>query len=158
VLAGKKLFFGEKGTKRQSIENARQILVLPAAVAASWCVDRILGLLALVLVEKPLGMNASALDYVTGLFTVLIGLFVFYVPKSAVFVVAGAFTAPSRRVVTALVLAGVAIIASSVVHLLRPSVGLTNYTHFVAESVGAALGAGIVCIANCSPGSVTAIR
>jgi len=70
----------------------------------------------------------------------------FYLPKKAAFVIGGALTAPRHHLITSLILAAIASIMSLVVHILgQRTVGLTNYTHFTAETTGAALGA--ICIA-----------
>lgn len=66
----------------------------------------------------------------------------YYLPKKALFVIAGAKMAPRRRHAVTYALAAVAILMSLIVHVLGETTpGISNYTHFAAESVGAALGA-----------------
>jgi hypothetical protein len=75
----------------------------------------------------------------------------FYIPKNAAFVFGGAMTAPRYRVATAAVLASMASGLALLVHVLgQNTVGFTNYTHFAAESAGAALG--IICVVAAARG------
>jgi hypothetical protein len=73
----------------------------------------------------------------------------FYIPKQAAFVVGGALTAPRFRVITATILAVVATGMSLLVHVLgQRTVGITNYTHVAAETVGAILGAIFIALVS----------
>ena len=79
-------------------------------------------------------------------FAYWVRLGMFYLPKNAAFVFAGAMIAPQYRLTTALGLAAIASSFALMVHVLGQStVGVTNYTHFAAESAGAACG--VICLA-----------
>jgi hypothetical protein len=63
-----------------------------------------------------------------------------YAIAAATFVLAGAFTAPRNRSITAVVLASVGTLLSLLTHVLsQRHVGTVNYLHLAAETTGAAL-------------------
>jgi hypothetical protein len=106
----------------------RWLAVLPAAILAGWLAHLVFGT-ASVVVARLVWQS-----YV-------VRLLLYYVPKDAAFVLVGAKVAPRPRA-TAVVLAAAAIAMSLAVHILgQRTVGVTNYLHFAAESVGAVLGA-----------------
>ena len=112
--------FSELTGKEKAIELLRWICVLPAAMLAYVAVGFVIS-------------SAPNTHWV---------LLICYMPKEIAFVVAGAKTAPRSRTIATLVLAAVAILASLAIHVLtQQRVGLTNYLHFGAESVGAVIGA-----------------
>lgn len=120
--------------RERGIVLLRWTCVLPAAVlggsAASYN-----GGLASRLVASRWGTPAES-GFASGL-----RLLMFSVPKEAVFVIAGAMTAPRHRLATTIVLATAAIAMSLVVHVLgQRNPGVVNFTHFAAESAGVALG------------------
>lgn len=80
----------------------------------------------------------------------------YFVPKNAVFVFAGAMTAPRYRLNTALLLAAIAIGVALIVHVLgQQSVGVVNYIHFAAESAGVVGGViGVVAVSRSWPSIV----
>lgn len=73
---------------------------------------------------------------------------------AAVFVIAGAKTAPRGRLATASVLAGLWSLAALSSHVLvHLSQGTPHYTHFVVEAVGAAGAAVAICYSEKPKGS-----
>ena len=133
--------FSEQTGKRKRIELLRWIGVLPAAVLGRLAVQMILGgLLRLAITAGWITPGTSELLY-------YFQLLVYYTPKEAAFVIAGAMMAPRRRLPTAVVLAVLAILLSLMVHILGQSNrGLINYTHFAAETLGAIGGAGCMIL------------
>src|SRR5262245_49502537 len=117
----------EPPPSRPSWQWLRWICVLPAAIIVAAAVryaSRIV-----VIIVRAVSLSALASLGRSG---------VLYVPTDAAFVLVGAITAPRYRVITAIVLAAIRLGLALVAHVLRPdSVGLTNYTHFAAESLGA---------------------
>lgn len=114
----------------------RWICILPAAVLGGLAARYAFGLVAWLLASGRAG-SPPAFDAVYYLRLVL-----YYLPKEAAFVAAGALVAPRRRGMVAFVLAAVAIALSFVVHIAgQANPGSLNYTHFGTESAGAALGA-----------------
>ncbi len=111
----------------------RFVCVLPAALifaAAAFYAGGLAG----ALVTALFGATSPSIVYA-------IRLVLYYMPKNAAFVLAGAITAPRYRVTIALVLAALAIGVALIVHVLgQQSPGVVNYTHFAAETAGAALG------------------
>ena len=125
------------------IEALRWLCVLPAAVLGDSAVQFIVGAAAQIV---GLGGSRSLSD--SGI-AYLLTLFLYYVPRKAVFVVAGATMAPRRRIATAIVLAVLGISLSLVIHVLGQHfagnrVGLVNYTHFSLESAGILGGAAFI--------------
>ena len=127
--------FSELTGKEKSSERLRWICVPAAAVLGVFVLRIIAGFVmmpALALLSGSAAMPASDfrrffLSCVSGILT------------AAVFVIAGAKTAPRGRLATAIVLAGLwslsALGSHALVHL---SQGTPHYTHFVVEAVGAA--------------------
>jgi hypothetical protein len=122
--------------------NMRSILLwlcaLPAAVLAEIVVSYVLG--AVVRVDAYTGSNIVGVSNV-GWFARIVLLYA--LPASA-FVLAGALIAP-RRLLVAIVLTLLIVVRSLLQHLLIQHlagrrVGVTNYTHFLAESAGALSG------------------
>jgi hypothetical protein len=107
----------------------RWLAVLPAAIVAGWVAHMVFGLVSAAVA----GLVGEAASY-------YLRLLLYYAPKNAAFVLAGAFTSP-RPLPTAIVLAVVSIGLSLVIHILgQQRVGPTNYWHFAAEAFGALLG------------------
>jgi hypothetical protein len=76
-------------------------------------------------------------------------IFLNYVPRKLAFVCAGATTAPRYQRTTAIGLAVLGIFVSLMIHVVGQHlagnhVGLINYTHLIAESVGALGGAACI--------------
>ncbi len=120
--------------REKAITWLRWACVLPAAVLGSFAAQ-FLAALAGRLVVFAWGSPAES-HVVYYLLLVL-----FYAPKEAGFVVAGANTAPRARFVVATVLAVVGMLISLIVHIVRQShPGVVNYTHVAVECTGSALG------------------
>ncbi|MBC7819478.1 MAG: hypothetical protein IAG10_21555 [Planctomycetaceae bacterium] len=127
--------FSELTRKEKSIERLRWLCVPAAAVLGVLALHIIAGFVmppALAQLPGSAAMPTSDfrrlfLHSVSGLLT------------AAVFVIAGAKTAPRGRLATAIVLAGLwnlaALSSHVLVHLSR---GTPHYMHFVVEAVGAA--------------------
>jgi len=116
--------------------------VLPAAALAGFAVGFVanMGLGAVVSV---LGESAQQ-PFVSYLLLLL-----FYVPKEAAFVVAGAKVAPRFRLTTATVLAALRLVLSLATHVLTQAHrGVTNYQHLALEWTGALLGAGCIALTS----------
>ena len=110
----------------------RWLAVVPAAVLAGWVAHVACGMLSMAVAST---LSESASLYVR--------LLLYYAPKDAAFVIAGAKIAP-RPLATAVALAVAATAISLMVHILVPrTVGVTNYLHFAAESAGAIFGAAL---------------
>jgi hypothetical protein len=130
--------FAELTGKQKVIELLRWISV-PAAAALGGFAARYISVLVSRLIVYGWGASAES-DFVDYL-----RLLIFYVPKEAAFVIAGAMMAPRSRLAAAINLAVAAMLMSLVVHVLgQRNVGVVNYTHFTAESAGAALGAAYI--------------
>ena len=114
--------FSELAGKQKAIELLRWISVLPAAVLAYTAV----------------GLIVSAAPNTHWL------LLIFYMPKEAAFVIAGAKMAPRSRGAATIALVALGSIKSLTIHVLGQNAGLTNYLHFGAESVGVVVGAGYI--------------
>lgn len=122
--------------KQKAIELLRWVGVLPAAILARLAVPIIVGnLMRFGMYVGWFSQGGSGLVY-------YLQLVLFYFPKEAAFVIAGAKMAPRYRLATCIILAVAAILMSLIVHMLGQSnVGLVNYMHFAAESLGAVCGA-----------------
>ena len=126
--------FSELTGKEKSTELLRWICVPAAAVLGVLALRFIVGFVmprAAAQLPGSAAMPASEfrlfLHSVSGILT------------AAVFVIAGAKTAPRGRLATALVLAGLWSLAALSSHVLvHLSQGTPHYTHFVVEAVGAA--------------------
>lgn len=107
----------------------RWLAVLPAAILARYVAHVVFGL-ASAAVAALVGEDVSY----------YLRLLLYYAPKNAAFVLVGATVSP-RPLPTAIVLATGSIALSLLIHILgQQRVGLTNYLHFSAETVGALLG------------------
>ncbi len=127
--------FSELTGKEKSTELLRWICVPAAAVLGVLALRIIAGF---VMPRVPAQLSGSAalpgsdfrrlfLHSVSGILT------------AAVFVIAGAKTAPRRRLAIAIVLAGLWSLSALSSHVLvHLSQGTPHYTHFVVEAVGAA--------------------
>jgi len=130
--------FADKSAKTKAMAWLRWLAALPAAMLCGFAVRYGSGLLIRLAEELWRAPEKSN-------FVFYVGLLLSYVCKDAVFVVVGARVAPHRRLAVSLALAAAAVLASFVVHLSSQShVGATNYTHFAAESIGAAFGVAYV--------------
>jgi hypothetical protein len=120
--------------REKAIELLRWICVLPAAMLGSFATYYIGGLVGR-LAQYGWGTPVES----TLVYYLL--LLLFYIPKEAAFVIAGAKTAPRSRLATTTVLAVARLVMSLIVHVLKqPNPGVVNYTHFTAESAGVAFG------------------
>lgn len=125
------------------VDVLRWFGVVPAAVlgdlAASFAVGAIL---------QVAGLGAGS-NPGRSVFAHYSGIVLFYVSRKIAFVVAGAKMAPRRQMTTAIVLA-VAVVCVSLMthvvgqHLAGNRVGSVNYTHMLAESAGALVGAAYI--------------
>ena len=132
--------FSELTRKEKSTERLRWVCVPIAAVLGVFVLRIIAGFVmmpALAQLSGSAAMPASDfrrvfLHSVAGILT------------AAVFVIAGAKTAPRGRLATAIVLAGLWSLAALSSHVLvHLSQGTPHYTHFLVEAVGAG-GAAVV--------------
>ena len=136
--------FSELTGKEKSTELLRWVCVPAAAV---------LGVLALrIIVGFVMPRAAAQLPGSVAMHTSDFRRFFLHSVSSiltaAVFVIAGAKTAPSGRLATASVLAGLWSLAALSSHVLvHLSQGTPHYTHFVVEAVGAA---GAAVVIGCS--------
>jgi hypothetical protein len=111
----------------------RWLLVLPVAILAAYVAHFVIGMAAWLVLGSYASVQSTGIYYLR--------LLLFYAPKEAAFVIAGAKVAPRGHLATAFGLAAIAILISLIVHVLgQQSVGVTNYTHFTAESAGAIFG------------------
>ena len=116
----------------------RWLLVLPAAILALYVAHIVIGMAAWLVLGSGSNSTPSTVIY-------YVQLLFYYAPKEAAFVIAGASVAPRGKGATAIVLAALAALMSLMVHLLGPhSVGVVNYTHFIAESAGTIFG--VACV------------
>lgn len=116
------------------VDVLRWLSVLPAAVLGEF-ITRVVGALVG-------GMVGGAAAGSQATFSVQL---VVYALAVAAFVLAGAYTAPSRRLIVALGLAAAAALLSLVKHvLLQDHPGAVNFGHLAAEITGAALAVAIV--------------
>ena len=135
--------FSQLASSEKRIELLRWLCVLPAGVLAEIVMRYLAGVVGQIAAYGGWSIRGEAN---TAFF---LGLVLFYVlPKSA-FVIAGAKTAPRRRMAPAIVLAvlgiGVSLLTHVVgQHLAGNRVGTVNYAHAAAESTG--LLAGAACI------------
>lgn len=114
----------------------RWLAVIPVAILAGCVVHFLLGTVC-----------AIAAQFLSTSVTHYLRLLLCYAPKNAAFVFAGATLSP-RPVPTAIVLATAAIVISLLTHIIsQRTVGLTNYLHFAAETVGALLGVVAIYVA-----------
>ncbi|NND99663.1 MAG: hypothetical protein HKN47_20285 [Pirellulaceae bacterium] len=85
-------------------------------------------------------LDVSADDYVAIAFLQLQRMI-----AGAVFTIAGTWTAPCQRLMTAAVLVGISVVLSVTVNLVVPnSAGWTNVIHVVSDSVGSLIGKVII--------------
>ena len=118
----------------------RWLAVIPAAILAGWVAHLVLGTVTAVVSGVANRLFSESWRYVP--------LLLYYAPKHAAFVMAGAKVAP-RPLPTAVVLAAAAIILSLMTHILSQGrIGLMNYLHFTAESVGAVIGVAYIYTAR----------
>jgi hypothetical protein len=135
--------FSELTDGGKLIEVVRWLCVLPAAMLGSFVVQLIVGAVVQIADNSGLGiLGDSKIAY-------SLRLFLFYVPRESVFVIAGAMTAPRHQMATAIVLTVLGICLSLMTHVVGQHlagnhVGLVNYTHFFAESAGAVGGAAYI--------------
>jgi hypothetical protein len=127
------------------VDVLRWLSVLPAAVLGEF-VTRVLG----ALVDGMVGRVATdGLSLSPGSQTKLSIQLVVYALAVAAFVLAGTYTAPSRRRIVAIALAGIASLLSLVKHvLMQDHPGTVNYLHLAAEIAGAALAVVLVLYAT----------
>jgi hypothetical protein len=112
----------------------RWLAVIPVAILAWWLAYFFFGAITVGMSQL---LTAAVMYYVR--------LLLAYVPKSAAFVWTGATVSP-RPLPTAIALAVIAVALSLLTHLLsQRTVGLTNWLHFAAETVGALLGLVLSC-------------
>lgn len=124
--------------QRRPIEIVQWIAVLPAAILGGWAAHLFCTQIVRFLIST---VGLSSESAVIGFVFLVLG----HLPQKVAFVVAGAEIAPHARRTTAIVLAVVAAIMSLLIHLLVQSrIGSTNFAHFTAEAIGAALGVVIV--------------
>lgn len=117
-----------EGQKTTRVELLRWLCVLPAAVLADLLVDFLTGWS---LSGATAGITAA--------------LVLHYLPPKAAFVIAGAKMSPGHRVRTAVVLALLGFLSSATKHVVGQHlagnrVGLTNFLHLSAETVGLLVG------------------
>ena len=127
------------------VDVLRWLCVLPAAVLGAVAVQfMVRGLVQVVDYVRWEFFGNSTIAY-------SLRLFFFYVPHKSAFVIAGAKMAPRQQMATAIALTLLAMNLSLVVHvvgqyLVGNNVGLVNFTHLSAESVGALAGAGCILL------------
>lgn len=114
------------------VEVLRWICVLPSAFLGAFVARYLGGIVGYALVHgSGLGSESSI---------ALLAQILVYGIAAAVFVLAGALTAPRRRAIFGIVLAAVCAGLSLLTHVLSQShPGRTNYLHLTAEAAGAAL-------------------
>jgi hypothetical protein len=128
--------FSELTRKEKNTELLRWVSVLPAAVIGRLAAQIIIG------VVTRLAVNSGWFTLGESQFVHYLQILVFYSPKEAAFVIAGAKMAPRGRLATTIVLAVAGILMSLIVHVLgQATPGVVNYTHFAAEAAGAVSGA-----------------
>jgi Na+-driven multidrug efflux pump len=134
--------FGELSPRQKRIEVVRWLLLVPAALLASSTVQFVVGAFIGAIRDSSVPLNSSSISF----WAIAVPL---YVLPEFVFVIAGGWIAPRKRLPVALLLmllGGVLSLLKHVVfqHLAGNRVGPTNYTHFGLEMAG--LLAGVVCI------------
>jgi len=135
--------FSELTRKEKNTELLRWISVLPAAVLGRLAAQIIIG------VVMRLAVSGGWFTLGESQFFYYLQILVFYSPKEAAFVIAGAKMAPRNRLATTTVLAVSGILMSLIVHVLgQPNPGVVNYTHFAAEAAGAVSGAAYICFSG----------
>jgi hypothetical protein len=128
--------FSDLSRREKAIELLRWIVVLPAAVLGRFAMVLLLGLIV---------RFADFAGWLADSELPAVKLLLSCCPKEAAFVIAGAKTAPRRRLLTTVILAIAAGLMSLTIHILgQPNPGTVNYAHFAAEFVGAVAGAGYV--------------
>lgn len=121
----------------KTTDTLRWVCVLPSAWLGSVVIQRLIGLIARLLITPGHQPDAQAAYYLQ--------LFLFYAPKEAAFVIAGAIMAPRFHLATAVVLSVTGILLSIVIHILgQTNPGIVNFTHSGLETTGIVLGAGWV--------------
>jgi hypothetical protein len=124
-------------------EVLRWLCVLPAAFLGDIVAQFVSG--AAVQIAKSVGGGVLG----DSTFTYSLGVFLYYVPRKSVFVIAGAKMAPRVQMATAIGLMVLGILISLMTHVVGQHlagnrVGIVNYIHFLAESGGALCG--MACI------------
>ena len=137
--------FSELTGRGRHIEVLRWVCVLPAAVLGGMVVQFLVW--AVVQIAS-LGAWSSLGD---SNFAYGLKVFLYYVPWEVAFVVAGAKMAPRHPMATATVLTILGLFLSLmkhvvVQHLAGNRVGIVNYTHFFAESMGVLGGAAYILL------------
>lgn len=127
--------FSELTGKEKSIELLRWVCVPVAAVLGVFVLRTIAGFVMMPALAQFSGSAAMpASDFRRFFLHSLAGIL-----TAAVFVIAGAKTAPRGRLATAIVLAGLWSLAALTSHVLvHLSQGTPHYMHFLVEAVGAA--------------------
>lgn len=127
--------FSELTGKEKSTEQLRWFCVPAVAVLGVLALRIIAGfVMTPVLAQLPGSAAMPASDFRRFFLPCVSGIL-----TAAVFVIAGAKTAPRGRLATAIVLAGLWSLAALCSHVLvHLSRGTPHYTHFVVEAVGAA--------------------
>jgi hypothetical protein len=134
--------FGESPPRQKWIEVLRWLLLVPAAWLASSAVQFIIGAFVRAIRNSSVPLNSPSISFWASAVPS-------YVLPEFVFVIAGGWIAPRKRLPVALLLmlvGGVLSVTEHVdlQHLAGNRVGPTNYAHFGLEMAG--LLAGVVCI------------
>jgi hypothetical protein len=137
--------FSELTGRGRLVEVLRWLCVLPAAVLVHTALELVVEATVQIASFGGWGIfGDSNIAY-------LPRLFLFYVSPKAAFVIAGAKTAPRYQRATAIVLTLLGFLFSLLTHVISQHragrrVGITNYTHLLAESVGLLVAAAYIVL------------
>jgi hypothetical protein len=137
--------FSELTGRGKLIEVLRWLCVLPAALLAHSALELVVD--AAVQIARFGGWGIFGDSHIA----YLVRLFLFYVSPKAAFVIAGAKTAPRYQTATAIVLTVLGFLFSLLTHVISQQhagrrVGITNYTHLLAESAGLLVAAAYIVL------------
>lgn len=137
--------FSELTGRGRLVEVLRWLCVLPAAVLGHVALEFIIEAAVQIASFGGWGVfGDSTIAY-------LLRLFLFHVSPKAAFVIAGAKTAPRYQRATAIVLTVLGFLFSLLTHVISQHragrrVGITNYTHLLAECAGLLVAAAYIVL------------
>jgi hypothetical protein len=132
--------FSELTRRGRLLEVLRWLCVLPVALLGDFVMQFIVGAVVQIASYGGWGdLGNSNIGYA-------FGIFLYYVPRKSAFVIAGAKMAPRHQIAAAIGLTVLGFLLSLMTHVVGQylggnRVGITNYMHFLAESVGVLGGA-----------------
>jgi hypothetical protein len=130
--------FAELNTSEKCLELLRWVCVVPAAVLAGMAPRYLASLLMPPALAQPPGMPPATVPYFQRYYLPYLVGFV----MAAAFVIVGARTAPRRRVPVAIMLAGLWMLFSFIIHVLpHLGHGPQHYRHFYVAVLSATVAA-----------------